>query len=63
MKLKHYYKVYCKILSNVIKEGKRLKYNKQILISHNKIKTMWNIIKAETGKKVINDHIFFVRKR
>jgi hypothetical protein len=42
--LKQYYKVYCKILKNVIKEAKRMTYNKIILKSNNKSKTTWNII-------------------
>jgi len=41
MKLKHYYELCCRILSNVIKEVKRLNYNKQIINSHNTIK-MWD---------------------
>jgi hypothetical protein len=58
MKLKHYYELYCKILSNVIKESKRLNYNKQIINSHSTIKTMW----MKLGKKFINEHIFFMNK-
>lgn len=61
IKLKHYYELYFKILSNVIKEGNRLNYNKQIINSHNTIKT-WNMTKDETGKKVINEDIFFMNK-
>jgi hypothetical protein len=51
MKLKQYYKLYCKILSEVIKEAKRVNCNKQVINSHNKMKTTWNIIKSGTGKK------------
>ena len=29
LELKRYYKVYCKILSNIIKEGKRIYYDKK----------------------------------
>ena len=43
--LKKYYKQYCKILANVIKEAKKYTYNNQINKSTNKIKTTWNIIK------------------
>jgi hypothetical protein len=48
IKLIQYYKQYCKILSRVIIEAKRSKYNKQIINSTNKVKTTWNIIKSET---------------
>jgi hypothetical protein len=36
----------------VIKEAKILHYNKQILTSRNKIRTIWNIVKSEKGKKI-----------
>jgi hypothetical protein len=49
--LKKYYKLYCKILTNVIKEAKRLHYDGKIKKSNNKNKTLWDIIKLETGKK------------
>jgi hypothetical protein len=55
--IKEYYKTYCKILSNVIKEAKRLNYNTQIINLNNTIKTAWEIIKLETGRKVNNDNI------
>jgi hypothetical protein len=48
--LKKYYKQYCKILANVIKETKMYTYNNQINKSTNKIKTTWNIIKTETNR-------------
>jgi phage anti-repressor protein len=51
-KLKQYYKSYRKLLSKVIKEAKILHYNKQILTSHNKTRTICNIVKNETGKKI-----------
>ena len=44
MKLKQYYKLYCKILTNVIKEAQRTNYNEQITNSHNKVNATWNII-------------------
>jgi len=50
MKLKQYYKLYFKISTNWIKEAKDV-------IVMNKVKTMWNIIKSEPGKKV-NNYIF-----
>jgi hypothetical protein len=45
-----YYKKYCKILREVIKTAKRIHYNKLMLNSNNKSKTIWNIVKNETGK-------------
>jgi hypothetical protein len=50
--LKMHYKSYCKILSNVIKAAKKkLHYNSQIINSNNRIKTMRNVVKSETGTK------------
>jgi len=49
--LKQYYKVYCKILVNVIKEAKGMTLNKRILKSNNKTKTTWNIINELLGKQ------------
>jgi hypothetical protein len=46
--LKNYYKQYCKTLTSVIKEAKS--YSNQIINSTNKMKTTWNIIKAETNR-------------
>ena len=48
---KRSYQVYCKILSNVIKEAKRIHYNKTIKNSTNKCKTTWNIIKKLTNNQ------------
>jgi hypothetical protein len=45
-----YYKQYCKILSRVITETKRAKYNNQIINSTNRMKKMWNNIKPETSR-------------
>jgi hypothetical protein len=56
-KLKQYYKLYCKLLSKVIKEAKILQYEKQISASYNKAKTTWNIVKSETGKKIRKEDI------
>ena len=56
-KLKHYYKSYCKILSKIIKEAKRQHYNKQILTSHNKTRTVWNIVKTETGRRIRKEDV------
>jgi len=49
--LKQYYKNYCKILGKVIKEAKKMTISKRISNSHNKSKTMWNIIKDLLGKQ------------
>jgi ribosomal protein S18 len=45
-----YYKQYCKILSRVITEAKRTKYNNQNINSTNKMKTKRNIIKSYTNR-------------
>ena len=46
----NYYKRYCKILSAVIKEAKKLNYADKIKKSLNKNKTMWDIVNLETNK-------------
>jgi len=56
-KLKKYYKLYCKILTNAIKEAQRTNYNEQIVNSHNKVNTTWNIKKSATREKVNVDDI------
>jgi hypothetical protein len=48
--MKIHYRKYCRILTQVIKEAKRLHYNKQLLESDNKVKVVWKILKKETGK-------------
>jgi hypothetical protein len=58
MNLKQYYKSYSKILTNVIREAKTSSYNKQIMNSHNKIKTTWNIMKSGTGRKMMKSDGF-----
>jgi len=55
LRLKSHYKMYCKILSNVIKEAKWNNYNNQILKSNNAIKTISEIVKLESGRKYINE--------
>jgi hypothetical protein len=47
--LKHY-KSYCKILSAVIKEAKKLSYADKIKKTLNKNKTIWNIVNLESNK-------------
>jgi hypothetical protein len=56
-RLKSHYKMYCKILSKDIKKVKRNNYNSQILQSNNIIKTAWEIVKVESGKKTINEDV------
>jgi hemerythrin-like domain-containing protein len=41
----------------VIKKAKRMEYDKLILNSHNKIKTMWNIFNKESGRKNNSDNV------
>ena len=59
IKLKLYYKHYCKILSKVIKEAKRLYYKEVITKSKNKRKTTWNIIHKEKGNLTNENDIKF----
>ena len=49
-KLREHYKKYCKILSAVINEAKKLTHNNKIKKSTNPNKTIWDIVKMETGK-------------
>lgn len=44
-----HYKEYCKILKKVIQKSKQQYYEEQIITSGNKIKTIWDIVKTETG--------------
>ena len=55
--LKNYYKLYCKILSNVIKEAKKYYFNKWIKNSKNKMKTIWDITKSLTRIKTKNKDV------
>ena len=48
--LRDHYKKYCKILSAVVNEAKKLTYNNKIKKSINLNKTIWDIVKMETGK-------------
>jgi len=56
-KLKNYYKAYCKLLAKTIRQAKTLHYSNQILKSDNKSRTVWDIVKSQTGKKVIKDEM------
>jgi hypothetical protein len=44
-KLKNHYKIYCRILSDVIKTPKTLYYNKLIINSNNKAKSNGTLLK------------------
>lgn len=55
LRLESHYKVYCKILSIVIKKAKQNNYNNQILESNNKIKNLWEIVKLDSGQKNISE--------
>jgi hypothetical protein len=52
---KNYYKLYCKILSNVTREAKKRYCSKQIENSKNKMKTIRDITIALTGIKTKNE--------
>jgi hypothetical protein len=52
-KLKKHYKLYCRILTDVIEAAKTLHYDRLIPKSSNKIKTTWNIVKSITDNKLI----------
>jgi hypothetical protein len=52
-KYKSHYKMYCKILSKVIKEVKQNNYNSQILKSNNKIKSTRHIVFVVSGKLTV----------
>ena len=54
---KFYYKHYCKILSKVIKEAKKLYYKDIITKSKNKMKTTWNIIHKEISNPTNENNI------
>jgi len=54
--LKNYYKLYCKILSN-IKEAKKYYFGKRIENSNNKMKTTWDITRSLTGIKTKNEYV------
>jgi tyrosyl-tRNA synthetase len=56
-KLKNYYKSYCKLLAKIITQAKALHYRNQILRSNNESKTVWDIVKSQTGKKKMKDEM------
>jgi len=51
---KVHYKKYCKILSSVIKEAKKMYYDSRIQKTNNKVKATWNVIKTATNNKTSN---------
>jgi hypothetical protein len=57
MDLLNYYKIYTKVLSKKIMDGKKDYYNNLIMHSNNKIATTWKIIKKERGKTCTRDNI------
>jgi len=48
--LKKYFKDYCQILSKVIKEAKRMEYDRHILNSNNVMRISWKLKNKELGK-------------
>ena len=60
LELKNHYKSYCKLLTKIIRQAKTLHYRNQILKSDNKSRTVWNIVKSHTGKKIIKDEISII---
>ena len=58
--IKGYYKCYCNILSKVINEAKKCRYDNQIKNSTNKNKTTWNIVNKETHRKAHSTKIQFL---
>jgi hypothetical protein len=55
--VKRHYQAYAKILSNVIKEAKRMYCNKKIENSSNKCKMTWDIIKQLSNKQHLDPDI------
>ena len=52
--LDKYYKDYCRILSKVIKEAKKMEYDKHILNWTDGMKTTWNLINTSLYGKSIS---------
>ena len=61
IELLSYYKYYCKIVSKVIKEAKKLYYKEVITKSKNKMKTTWNIIHKDKGNPTNENNIKSLR--
>jgi len=54
---KAHYKNYCKILSSIIKEAKKMYYDTMIQKANNKVKATWNIVKTVTNNNYNNKKI------
>ena len=52
--LMKYFKDYCQTLSKVVKDAKRMEYDRQVLNSNNVMKTSWKLINKEMGKNCKN---------
>ena len=52
--LKKYFKDYCQILTKVIKEAKRMEYDRHIFNSTNITRTSWKLINKEFGRDCKN---------
>ena len=63
IELKLYYKYYCKILSKIMKEAKKLYYKEVIIKSKNKTKAAWNIIHKEKGDPTNKNNIKSLRMK
>jgi len=48
---------HCKLLAKIIRHTKILHYSNQILRSNNKSKTVWDIVKSQTGRKKMIDEM------
>jgi len=48
--IKKYFREYCRILSRVIQEAKKMEYNRRILSTNNMMKTSWKLINKESNK-------------
>jgi hypothetical protein len=55
--LKKKYKDYCRILTLVIKQAKKMDFDKHIRNSNNLMKTSWNLINKKLKKKKKNHGI------
>ena len=48
--IKKYFREYCRILSRVIQEAKKMEYDRCILNTNNVMKTSWKLINKESNK-------------
>lgn len=54
---KAHYKLYCRILKKVMRKAKSMSIKSEIDTSNNKIKTIWGIIKRETGNTLEDSNV------